>query len=871
MSGWVVVLSSLQILYIFKYDASNEMLLLRHTIHSTMDFDKDTGLLMPDPVDYSPAAKQGGKIVTVSLFCGHISLENAEVTSDVSSNLHPNDLKILPSDDSLKIRKREEEEYFYGETLPENITDNDMSNEVTSTSAHNTPEAKKASASDAIMSHMNVLENDDAPDSCIEGNLMSNGPKISSKSYVMVADRSGRVSCIHLSTEECTEFHDNDNQMEIEAEENNSTVPRKLFQSIPLGTLADRIDATIDEHPIHPDNSNAPPLPQPRRFVTGVSLALIGTDTAEGPNAVDERMCLVVVLNTGDIVVYTAVTSASGDLKFFHKLGHSLITRRKKSRAVARLKRRNRLGGSGDQYLDLDSVMTSQAMLSMVKDSAGQLAVMISGARPLIVCNMRGMIQVVPLRLPELPYAGVGIHFSSYFSIGSTRGFAVLWREEKIEGGSIGNDMGNSMTSLSTLGLYTMTEGTLQFPGSDISVLRTSVGRTTHKICEFTQNKTDDSTQQALLKTKTFVMYCSEKVPKQWSGDVLTDIERADDEGTYARFFKKMQSYCEPSSSFGPPPVLEEDLYCISIMQNDGVVVDKYPLPLGERVLDMTIVYLTVEVAEATISNTAPTKKKKAFVAVCTEIDDRHGEDTQGEGRLLLFALDYALYDEDQKGQDDVDEEKASTSGTTDTAESKEQNEIEDNGDSEVTHDEVKIEKTEVSAVSSGIEVDATLTASVTAVTSVATTVPATTVTSSAQARFLGAIKPKLRLLWTGPGPGSVVVPFKDNYLLATVGATLYLYEFNVDTKELEQVAFCFTQFYISTISVMKDYILIGDACQSVQFVAWRHEDMSLTLLAKDYDLSACTSANYVLDGDTMGFVISDDEANLRLMRFNPK
>lgn len=111
----------------------------------------------------------------------------------------------------------------------------------------------------------------------------------------------------------------------------------------------------------------------------------------------------------------------------------------------------------------------------------------------------------------------------------------------------------------------------------------------------------------------------------------------------------------------------------------------------------------------------------------------------------------------------------------------------------------------------------------------------------------------------------------QDNYVLATVGSTLYLYLLNTDSNELEQIAFFFAQFYISTISVMKDYILIGDAYQSVQFVVWREEDRSLTLLAKDYDKSACVAANYVLDGDTLGFVVSDDEANVQLMRFNPK
>lgn len=848
----MIVLTSLQILYVFKYDVSNEMLMLQNTIHSTMDFDKKTGLLISTPEERSAAAAQGGKIVTASLYTGDLSIQqsNFDLSQPVATEDAPEKL--------LTIRKRAEEELLYGKPLPDedqpSITD----------SPHNTPDTKKVSTSDAIMSHMTAHYDDSATDNgqLLHSDFIDENQNRTTKSYVVIADRSGRVSFILLEIESMeAEPSSNNDQMDIDDNgENRQNIPCKIFQSIPLGSLANLLEVGIDDHPQQVASATSPPLPPPRRFVTAVSLAVIGAHSAGDSSLsaeIEAKLCLVVVLNSGDVVVYAAVTSASESLTHFQKLGHSLITRRKKSRAVARLKRttssgsRNHLGGGGDQYLDLDCEMTSQSMLSIAKDTRGQVALMISGARPLLVCSMRGMIQVVPFCLPELPYAGVGMHVSNYFTIGSTKGYSVLWREDKIENNSRGNDTGNTATSLSTLGLYTVVEGAIQIPGSDMSVVRTKVGRTTHKVCEFIQSRTDDSTQQALLKTKTFVMLCSEKVSKAWTQDVLSAEERADEEGTYDRFYKQMQSFCEPSSSFGPPPALEVDVFSVCIMQGDGVVVDKFPLPEGERVLDMTIVYLTVEESEATVTNTAPTSKKKAFVAVCTSIDDKHGEDTQGEGRLLLFSLDYALYHEDQK--DSADQE-----GPVDEdADNKDGADKVDDSSPESKSTDIKEEDTTIA------EVSTTSTVPVSSVT--------VTAASAAQARFLGAIKPKLRLTWTGPGPGSVVVPFRDNYLLATVGATLYLYQFNTDTKELEQIAFFFAQFYISTLSVMKDYILIGDACQSVQFVVWRQEDMSLTLLAKDYDRSSCVAANYVLDGDTLSFVVSDDEANMQLMRFNPK
>ena len=47
------------------------------------------------------------------------------------------------------------------------------------------------------------------------------------------------------------------------------------------------------------------------------------------------------------------------------------------------------------------------------------------------------------------------------------------------------------------------------------------------------------------------------------------------------------------------------------------------------------------------MTQTLTNKTKRVFLAVCTCVEDKHGEDTQGEGRLLLFGLDYALFQDD--------------------------------------------------------------------------------------------------------------------------------------------------------------------------------------------------------------------------------
>ena len=78
-------------------------------------------------------------------------------------------------------------------------------------------------------------------------------------------------------------------------------------------------------------------------------------------------------------------------------------------------------------------------------------------------------------------------------------------------------------------------------------------------------------------------------------------------------------------------------------------------------------------------------------------------------------------------------------------------------------------------------------------------------------------------------------------------------------------------QFFISSVSVMKNYILIADVCNSVQFLVWREEDLTLTLVSKDMDSQTVLSTAFISDGSSLGIVVGDDEGNIQLMKFDPR
>ena len=69
----------------------------------------------------------------------------------------------------------------------------------------------------------------------------------------------------------------------------------------------------------------------------------------------------------------------------------------------------------------------------------------------------------------------------------------------------------------------------------------------------------------------------------------------------------------------------------------------------------------------------------------------------------------------------------------------------------------------------------------------------------------------------------------------------------------------------------MKNFIVIADVCNSVQFLVWREDDLTLTLVSKDMDSQTVLSTAFLSDGGSLGIVVGDDEANIQLMKFDPR
>ena len=570
------------------------------------------------------------------------------------------------------------------------------------------------------------------------------------------------------------------------------------------------------------------------------------------------KLCLIIVLESSDVVVYYLVEKgsdkssdsllgskeryssvyhnekrtiiknnnkciSSANESYFVKLEHSVVTRKKRNRIRKRgsnltnsnnsaevissnIKNINNINSinkdrtddnilkdslSSSLPLSLPSSLSSSSpyyrdentdsnRIKISYDINRKANILVSGSRPIIIKNDSGLPFLAPLGLPELPFSNSGSYLLATLRIGDMKGIASLWVEnDDIEGvqGPYGvngglNSLTNEMKKQSVLQLYQDVPNQIYYPGSVTSSKRLHSGLTTHHCIELLA-KSEDNTEQALLKKKTFILSCSKEKQIPFLSTVLTNDEKEKEETFYDRFFPNLDSFCQPDVSIAPAPLISMREHKLVIMQS-GTAVDEYVLPLGEQILGIEALYLNVTTttiipAIMNIGNTITMEKKikRVFLVACTSVEDKHGEDTQGEGRIMLFGLDYALF------QDAVVD-------TSDVKENDMTDHLED-----PTSTSTSLPSTILPGILSQI------TSSIPVLT-----IPATKSKSQQsleQSKFFKAIQPKLKLLWTGPGPASIVKQVGE-FILSTVGTTVYIYRLNSETMELDQITFYFAQ-----------------------------------------------------------------------------
>ena len=107
-----------------------------------------------------------------------------------------------------------------------------------------------------------------------------------------------------------------------------------------------------------------------------------------------------------------------------------------------------------------------------------------------------------------------------------------------------------------------------------------------------------------------------------------------------------------------------------------------------------------------------------------------------------------------------------------------------------------------------------------------------------------------------------------NGYLLATIGTKILMYE--MENDELNGVAFLDVNIYVTSISAIKNFILISDVYRSTWFVAFQEDPPKLELLGKDLYPVHVVGSEFLVGDNSLGMLISDDICNLHVMSYEP-
>ncbi|KAI8343824.1 CPSF A subunit region-domain-containing protein [Blakeslea trispora] len=108
-----------------------------------------------------------------------------------------------------------------------------------------------------------------------------------------------------------------------------------------------------------------------------------------------------------------------------------------------------------------------------------------------------------------------------------------------------------------------------------------------------------------------------------------------------------------------------------------------------------------------------------------------------------------------------------------------------------------------------------------------------------------------------------------SGHLASCIGSKVIVWSLE-DDESLVGVAFIDVQIYVTSMSSIKNFILLGDAQKSVWFLGFQLEPAKLSLLGKDYQSFEVGCVNFIIDDKSLYLVVGDTNENLDLYQYAP-
>ena len=81
--------------------------------------------------------------------------------------------------------------------------------------------------------------------------------------------------------------------------------------------------------------------------------------------------------------------------------------------------------------------------------------------------------------------------------------------------------------------------------------------------------------------------------------------------------------------------------------------------------------------------------------------------------------------------------------------------------------------------------------------------------------------------------------------------------------NELVGVAFIDTLIYIHSLAVIKNFILYADITKSLSLLTFDKDCKTLSVVSRDFEPMEIYKCDFVVDGQNLGFIVSDSNTNL--------
>ncbi|ORX39210.1 cleavage and polyadenylation specific protein [Kockovaella imperatae] len=108
-----------------------------------------------------------------------------------------------------------------------------------------------------------------------------------------------------------------------------------------------------------------------------------------------------------------------------------------------------------------------------------------------------------------------------------------------------------------------------------------------------------------------------------------------------------------------------------------------------------------------------------------------------------------------------------------------------------------------------------------------------------------------------------------NGYLLNSNGPKMYAKGLDYD-RQLMGLAFLDVNFYVTSIRVFKNFILISDLVKSVWLVSLNEDPYRFTHISKDLSDVSLVSSEFLVHERRMAFVTVDRQGNMRMLEFDP-